>query len=84
MARFGQGFINALTRPSYAQGLFETASALGSAPRRAAEKREREGMLQGLQEALISNDPAVIEATAANIFQSEPEMGAKLIERART
>jgi len=40
MAKFGQGFINALTRPSYAPGLFEAASALGSAPRRAAEERE--------------------------------------------
>ena len=83
MARFGQGFINALTRPSYAQGLFETASALGSAPRRAAEERERKGMLQGLQEALISNDPAVMEAAAANIFQTNPEMGVKLIEKAQ-
>jgi hypothetical protein len=83
MARFGQGFINALTRPSYAQGLFETASALGSAPRRAAEERDRKGMLQGLQEALISNDPAVMEAAAANIFQTNPEMGVKLIEKAQ-
>lgn len=48
MARFGQGFINALTRPSYAPGLFETASALGSAPRRAAEEREREEMMKRL------------------------------------
>lgn len=50
MARFGQGFINALTRPSYAPGLFETASALGSAPRRAAEERERESMLAQIKD----------------------------------
>ena len=50
MARFGQGFINALTRPSYAPGLFEAASALGSAPRRAAEEREREGMLAQIKD----------------------------------
>ena len=40
-------------------------------------------MLQGLQEALISNDPAVMEAAAANIFQTNPEMGVKLIEKAQ-
>lgn len=50
MAKFGQGFINALTRPSYAPGLFEAASALGSAPRRAAEEREREGMLAQIKD----------------------------------
>ncbi len=83
MARFGQGFINALTRPSYAPGLFEAASALGSAPRRAAEEREREGMLQLVQEALISNDPTVMVDAGKKIFQTDPEMGAQLIQGAQ-
>ena len=83
MARFGQGFINALTRPSYAPGLFEAASALGSAPRRAAEEREREGMLTQLQAALSSNDPDVIEKASAAIMKTDPKAGAELAGQAR-
>ena len=83
MAKFGQGFINALTRPSYAPGLFEAASALGSAPRRAAEEREREGMLTQLQDALSSNDPDVIEKASAAIMKTDPKAGAELAGQAR-
>ena len=32
MARFGQSFIQALTNPSYQQGLFTAAQGLGAAP----------------------------------------------------
>ena len=82
MAKFGQSFIQSLTQPGY--GMFDLGAAIGQAPAAAKEKKARQGMLKGLQEALISNDPAVIEATAANIFKDNPEMGAKLIDRART
>lgn len=81
MAKFGQSFIQSLTQPGY--GMFDLGSTLGKAPAVAKEKKARQGMLKGLQEALISNDPAVIEATAANIFQSNPEMGARLIKKAQ-
>jgi len=81
MAKFGQGFIQSLTQPGY--GLFELGSTLGQAPAMAAEKKAKQGMLKDLQEALISNDPAVIEAKGAALLATQPELGAKLIERAR-
>ena len=81
MAKFGQGFIQSLTQPGY--GLFELGSTLGEAPAMAAEKKAKQGMLKDLQEALISNDPAVIEAKGAALLATQPELGAKLIERAR-
>ena len=83
MAKFGQGFIQSLTQPGYSQGLFELGTALGQAPALAKEKKAKQGMLQSIQEALISNDPAVMEAAAAKIFRTNPEMGAKLIEKAQ-
>ena len=83
MAKFGQGFIQSLTQPSYSQGLFELGTALGQAPAVAAEKKAKQGMLKDLQEALISNDPSVIEAKGAAILEKQPELGAKLIERAQ-
>ena len=83
MAKFGQGFIQSLTQPSYSQGLVELGTALGQAPAVAAEKKAKQGMLKDLQEALISNDPSVIEAKGAAILEKQPELGAKLIERAQ-
>lgn len=37
MARFGQSFIQSLTKPSYQQGLFNLGEAIGSAPARQRE-----------------------------------------------
>lgn len=50
MAKFGQGFIQSLTQPSYSQGLFNLGTALGQAPAVAAEKRERESMLAQIKD----------------------------------
>ena len=83
MAKFGQGFIQSLTQPGYSQGMFNLGTALGQAPAVAAEKKAKQGMLKDLQEALISNDPSVIEARGAALLETQPELGAKLIERAR-
>lgn len=56
MARFGQGFINALTQPAYMEGLFEAGKLMGSAPRRA---KEREIQLQRAQaEAQVTQQGA--------------------------
>lgn len=46
MARFGQGFIQALTNPSYQQGLFTAAQNVGAAPGVAAEEEQKQKMLQ--------------------------------------
>lgn len=40
MAKFGQGFIQAMTQPSYQQGLFELGKTIGSAPGEAARSRK--------------------------------------------
>ena len=84
MAKFGQSFIQSLTQPGYSQGMFDLGTALGQAPAVAKEKKAKQGMLKNLQEALISNDPSVIEAKGAALLETQPELGAKLIERART
>jgi len=83
MAKFGQGFIQSLTQPGYSQGMFNLGATLGQAPAMAAEKKAKQGMLKDLQEALISNDPAVMEAAGASILKTNPEMGAKLIQEAQ-
>lgn len=44
MARFGQGMIQALTQPSYMQGLYEAAKGVGEMP----ERKRFESMLTGL------------------------------------
>jgi hypothetical protein len=51
MARFGQGFIQALTNPSYQQGLFTAAQSVGAAPGVAAEKERRQGMMNQILQA---------------------------------
>src|SRR5210317_1435842 len=45
MARFGQGMIQALTQPSYMQGLYEAAKGVGEMPAR----RRLQGMLADMQ-----------------------------------
>lgn len=40
MAKFGQGFLQALTQPSYGQGLFQLGQQIGSAPGEAARSRK--------------------------------------------
>lgn len=45
MARFGQGLIQALTNPSYQQGMFDLGSAIGSAPAQRREKEARQQLL---------------------------------------
>jgi len=83
MAKFGQSFIQSLTNPGYSQGMFELGSAIGQAPALAKEKKAKQGMLQLVQEALISNDPTVMEDAGKKIFQTDPDMGAQLIQGAQ-
>lgn len=48
MARFGQSFIQSLTRPSYMDGMFTAAQQIGSAPRRQREEKEEAAFQQSL------------------------------------
>ena len=81
MAKFGQSFINSLTQPGYSQGMFDLGTTLGQAPAMAAEKKAKQGMLQGVQEAYMSDDPAVIGAKAQEVMKVDPKLGMKLLER---
>lgn len=49
MARFGQGFIQALTNPSYQQGLFTAAQGPGIALGEAAEEARQQSMVEQLK-----------------------------------
>ena len=83
MAKFGENFVQSLTNPGYSQGMFDLGNTIGQAPALAKEKKAKQGMLQLVQEALISNDPTVMEDAGKQIFQTDPEMGAKLIQGAQ-
>jgi len=79
MARFGQGFLNALTQPSYGQGLFQLGGAIGGAPaanaaRKKAEEEERRkrgltGGLLGLEQMAASGqlDPAMYREAVGSL-----------------
>lgn len=84
MARFGQSFLASLTQPSYGEGLFELGTALGQAPAAAADRKAKQSMLDSLKEALVSNDPSLIEQKGVEVLQTNPEQGEKLIKRANT
>lgn len=48
MARFGQSFIQSLTKPSYQQGLFNLGEAIGSAPARQRQMEEEKSFQKNL------------------------------------
>ena len=83
MASFGQGFIQALTNPSYQQGLFTAAQGLGAAPGVAAEEQKKERMFSELQNAISSNDPDIIDQAAKSALKIDPQLGLELSEKAR-
>ena len=61
MARFGQSFVQSLTKPSYGQGLFELGTALGQAPALAAERKAEKDRLARLDESFAKT----MQGTAA-------------------
>ena len=83
MARFGQGFIQALTNPSYQQGLFTAAQGPGIALGEAAEEQKKERMFSELQNAISSNDPDIIDQAAKSALKIDPQLGLELSEKAR-
>lgn len=83
MARFGQAFINQLTSPGYAQGMFNLGSAIGSAPAVAAEKQQESQARQIINEAIVSNDPTKIMQASQAVSKTMPEMSTKLAQLAQ-
>lgn len=83
MASFGQGFIQALTNPSYQQGLFTAAQGVGAAPGVAAAEQKKERMFSELQNAISSNDPDIIDQAAKSALKIDPQLGLELSEKAR-
>ena len=64
MARFGQGLIQALTNPSYQQGMFNLGSAIGSAPAVRRDQQAKSTAMTMVNEALASQDPNQIQSAA--------------------
>lgn len=66
MAKFGQGFLQALTQPSYGQGLFQLGETLGSTPGRLARLEKMKGATpeqlaqMEVDAAMRSGDPAAV------------------------
>lgn len=60
MARFGQGFLQAATQPSFGQGLFTAGQQLGQMPGNIRQKRQEQQMLGGL----VPGTPEYNEALA--------------------
>ena len=63
MASFGQGFIQALTNPSYQQGLFTAAQNAASAPGRYYEEQEKQRKERGLLGGLMAIEQAASSGT---------------------
>lgn len=82
MARFGQGFIQSLTQPSYGQGLFNLGQQLGSAPTRRMEQQEQSKAMTMVNDALASQDPQKLLAAAQAIQQIDPQTATKLSQAA--
>ena len=90
MAKFSSQFLQSLGNPSYSQGLFDLGQNIAGTPvvmkqeeERKKKQEKEKGMLQLVQQALISNDPVVMEDAGKKIFQTDPDMGAKLIQGAQ-
>mgnify|MGYP003624767229 CR=1 FL=1 len=83
MARFGQGFINSLTQPSYMQGMFTAAQQAGSMPARAKEKKEQSALMQMVNAAIASNDPAALAQASQAASGIDRELSLKLAQAAQ-
>ena len=83
MARFGQGFINSLTQPSYGQGLFQAAELAGSKPARLKEEKEQADLMQTVNDAVASNDPTALLKAAQAASSVDPELALKLAQAAQ-
>jgi hypothetical protein len=65
MATFGRGFIQALTDPTYSQGLFGAGALIGSAPARQRQQERRQGLLQDLMQTDPIKQAQALQALGA-------------------
>ncbi len=65
MATFGRGFIQALTDPTYSQGLFGAGALIGSAPARQRQQEKRQGLLQDLMQTDPIKQAQALQALGA-------------------
>lgn len=72
MATFSQGFLNALTRPSYAQNLGMLGQQIGQLPAQAQQQK----IMQQQKEKLAGFDPNTVEGLAglATFYQGRGEL----------
>lgn len=84
MARFGQGFLQALTQPSYGQGLFELGSAIGGAPAAAKERQAKQAATAMANKAFNSDSPSEVLQAAQAVQQFDPKLAEQLRARAAT
>jgi len=84
MARFGQGFIQSLTQPSYMQGLFDLGKAAGSLPGRAREERNKNDAMAAATSAFSSESPSEILQAAQAVQEFDPALAEQLRNRALT
>ena len=84
MARFGQGFINSLTQPSYMQGMFTAAQQAGSMPARAREKKEESEFTSVINNAMLDgSSEALANASQLAASRGEREIALKLAQASR-
>ena len=84
MARFGQGFINSLTQPSYMQGMFTAAQQAGSMPARAREKKEESEFTSVINNAMLDgSSESLANASQLAASRGEREIALKLAQASR-
>ena len=83
MAKFGQGFIQALTQPSYGQGLFELGEKIGSAPGEATRSRRLSELYAPLMEEGATPDQAFAAAQQLNQMGDQAQ-AVKMLEAAKS
>lgn len=82
MAKFGQGFIQALTQPSYQSGLFELGKAAGAAPGEAARSRRLSELYAPLMQEGATPDQAFAAAQQLNQMGDQAQ-AIKMLEAAK-
>lgn len=79
MARFGESFLSAMTRPSFGEGLFTAGVQAGATPGRMAQRQVTQNLQKEIIEARLSGDPARLKAVAQKAAQAGDTQAATLL-----
>lgn len=79
MARFGESFLSAMTRPSFGEGLFTAGVQAGATPGRMAQRQVTQNLQKEIIEARLSGDPARLKAVAQKAAQAGDTQTATLL-----